>query len=77
MVTPHKIAVMRFHNAHRQVGRCMAFDGSRLQYYLERELHVRQLAVLCESDALRQQLERVADEYAAIARQIEKGLLPD
>jgi hypothetical protein len=55
----------------------MAFDGSRLQYYLEREIHVRGLAACCTSDVLREQLERVADEYAAIARQIEKGLLPD
>jgi hypothetical protein len=55
----------------------MAFDGSRLQYYLDREHHVRQLAERCINDALREQLERVADEYAAIARQIRNGLLPE
>lgn len=53
----------------------MAFDGSRLQYYLDRERHVRFLAQQCYSDELRAQLESVADQYAALARQIREGLL--
>jgi hypothetical protein len=54
----------------------MAFDGSRLQYYRDRERELREMAERCHSDEIRAQLQHVADEYATLARQIEKGLLP-
>jgi hypothetical protein len=54
----------------------MAFDGSRLQYYLDREREIREIAERCHIDTIREQLLRVADEYAALARQIKTGLLP-
>jgi hypothetical protein len=54
----------------------MAFDGSRLQFYLEREREIRVIAERCHDDAVRKQLERVADEYESLARQINNGLLP-
>jgi len=54
----------------------VVFDGTRLQFYIEREAEVREVAARCHDDGLRRQLERVADEYAELAHQIRKGLLP-
>jgi hypothetical protein len=54
----------------------MAFDGSRLQYYLDREREIRVIAERCHDDEVRKQLEQVADQYATLARQIKNGLLP-
>lgn len=53
----------------------MAFDGSRLQYYLDREREVREVADRCRNDDLREQLEGIADQYAALAQQVAKGML--
>lgn len=54
----------------------MAFDGSRLQFYLDRESEVREVAARCHDDSVRRQLERIAEEYGKLADQIRKGLLP-
>lgn len=53
----------------------MAFDGSRLQFYLDREHEIREVAERCHNDFVRQQLERIADEYRKLAQQIRKALL--
>lgn len=54
----------------------MTFDGSRLQFYLDREREVREVASRCHDDTVRLQLERIADEYGKLSEQIRKGLPP-
>ena len=54
----------------------MAFDGSRLQFYIDREREVREVAARCHDESVCRQLRRIADEYGKLAEQIRKGLLP-
>ena len=53
----------------------MSFDGSRAEYYRNRAADVRAIAGTCHDAEIKEQLERVAKEYEALARSVGMGAL--
>lgn len=54
----------------------MAFDGSRVQFYRDKARQIRGLADACLLPDIKEQLERIAQQYEVLARQVETGSLP-
>jgi hypothetical protein len=46
----------------------MAYDGSRAQFYLDQARQIREIAATCVVPEIKEQLERVARQYEALAR---------
>lgn len=54
----------------------MPFENSRGELYRERADEVRALAADCRDATIKEQFLRIADEYEALAHQVEAGILP-
>ncbi len=53
----------------------MAFDGSRAEFYREQSRRIKEIAEACANPDIKNQLERIAVQYKALALQVETGLL--
>lgn len=53
----------------------VALDGSRAEYYRGRARMVRTLAEKCSAPDLKQEYERIAEQYEQLAREVEQGTL--
>lgn len=53
----------------------MALDGSRASFYRDQASRIREIAERCVLVDIKDQLERVAKQYEALARQAESGLI--
>jgi hypothetical protein len=51
----------------------LAFDGSRATFYHDQACRLRELADHCVNLDIKDQLQRVADQYDTLARQVESG----
>ena len=60
----------------RWVRGVMAFDGSRAEFYRDQARRLHALAEACSLSDIKEQLERVAQQYEILARQVENGILP-
>ena len=47
----------------------MAYGGTRAEFYLDQARQVREIADLCVIPEIKEQLERIARQYEAMARQ--------
>lgn len=54
----------------------MAFDGSSAPFYRDQARRIRDLAAQCVTMDIKEQLERVAEQYETLARQVETGAVP-
>jgi hypothetical protein len=54
----------------------MAFDGSRAQFYRDQARQIREIAEACVVPEIKEQLERVARQYEALARPPKKDTSP-
>jgi hypothetical protein len=53
----------------------MSDDGSRADYYRERAADVRDIAGGCKDVLIKQQLEKIAQEYESLANLVNRGML--
>jgi hypothetical protein len=56
-------------------GAIMAFDGTRAEFYRDQARRIRAIAATCVSSDIKEQLERVANQYEALAYEVDADIL--